>query len=43
MAWSGIARRGHSRAGLGYPSDMRDQEWVLAIPADAEKAYKLLN
>lgn len=31
MAWTGIARREHSREGLRYPSDMTDGEWALAI------------
>jgi transposase len=29
MAWTGIARREHSREGLRYPSDMTDREWML--------------
>ena len=32
MAWTGIARREHSREGLRYPSDMTDREWLLAAP-----------
>lgn len=32
MAWTGIARREHSREGLRYPSDMTDREWALAAP-----------
>lgn len=32
MAWSGIARREHSREGLRYPSDMTDREWVVTAP-----------
>jgi len=32
MAWTGIARREHSRAGLRYPSDMTDREWLLTAP-----------
>lgn len=32
MAWTGIARREHSREGLRYPSDMTDREWALASP-----------
>lgn len=32
MAWTGIARREHSREGLRYPSDMTDREWLLAEP-----------
>lgn len=32
MAWTGIARREHSREGLRYPSDMTDAEWKLASP-----------
>lgn len=32
MAWSGIARREHSREGLRYPSDMTDGEWALVAP-----------
>ena len=32
MAWTDIARREHSRAGLRYPSDMTDREWALAAP-----------
>jgi len=32
MAWTDIARREHSRAGLRYPTDMTDREWVLAAP-----------
>ncbi|ETI64671.1 transposase [Sphingobium sp. 22B] len=32
VAWTGIARREHSREGLRYPSDMTDTEWVLAAP-----------
>ena len=29
MAWTGIARREHSREGLRYPSDMTDGERAL--------------
>ena len=32
MAWTGIARREHSREGLRYPSDMTDREWALTSP-----------
>jgi len=32
MAWTGIARREHSREGLRYPSDMTDREWLLTAP-----------
>jgi transposase len=32
MAWTGIARREHSRKGLRYPSDMTDREWLLTAP-----------
>ncbi len=32
MAWSGIARREHSRDGLRYPSDMTDREWMVTAP-----------
>lgn len=32
VAWTGIARREHSREGLRYPSDMTDVEWSLAAP-----------
>ncbi|QNE07830.1 IS5 family transposase (plasmid) [Croceicoccus marinus] len=32
VAWTGIARREHSREGLRYPSDMTDTEWALAAP-----------
>lgn len=32
MAWTGIARREHSREGLRYPSDMTATEWALAAP-----------
>lgn len=32
MAWTGIARREHSREGLRYPSDMTDREWQLTAP-----------
>ena len=32
MAWTGIARREHSREGLRYPSDMTDREWMLTEP-----------
>lgn len=32
MAWSGIARREHSREGLRYPSDMTDREWMVTAP-----------
>jgi transposase len=32
MAWTDIARREHSRAGLRYPSDMTDREWELMAP-----------
>lgn len=32
VAWTGIARREHSREGLRYPSDMTDAEWALAAP-----------
>lgn len=32
MAWTGIARREHSREGLRYSSDMTDREWALAAP-----------
>ena len=32
MAWTGIARREHSREGLRYPSDLTEREWVLASP-----------
>ena len=30
--WTDIARRQHSRAGLRYPSDLRDAEWALIEP-----------
>ncbi len=30
--WTDIARRRHSRAGLRYPSDLRDAEWVVLEP-----------
>lgn len=30
--WTDIARRQHSRAGLRYPSDLRDAEWVVLEP-----------
>ena len=32
MAWTGIARREHSREGLRYPSDLTDREWALPAP-----------
>lgn len=32
MAWTGIARREHSREGLRYSSDMTDREWLLTAP-----------
>jgi hypothetical protein len=32
MAWSGIARREHSRKGLWYFSDMTDREWMMTAP-----------
>jgi transposase len=32
MAWTGIARREHSRKGLRYPSDTTDREWLLTSP-----------
>lgn len=32
MAWSGIARREHSREGLRYSSDMTDREWLVTAP-----------
>ena len=32
VAWTGIARREHSRDGLRYPSDMTDRDWLLAAP-----------
>ena len=32
MAWTGIARREHSRDGLRYPSDLTDREWALTAP-----------
>lgn len=32
MAWTGIARREHSREGSRYPSDMTDEEWALLEP-----------
>lgn len=32
VAWTGIARRKHSREGLRYPSDMTDTEWALVVP-----------
>jgi transposase len=32
MAWTGIARREHSREGLRYPSDLTDREWALTSP-----------
>lgn len=32
MAWTGIARREHSREGLRYPSDMTDAEWAVLEP-----------
>jgi transposase len=32
MAWTGIARREHSREGLRYPTDMTDAEWALTEP-----------
>jgi len=30
--WTDITRKQHSRAGLRYPSDLRDEEWVLLEP-----------
>ncbi len=30
--WTDITRRHHSRAGLRYPSDLRDTEWALIEP-----------
>ena len=30
--WAGITRRQHSRAGLRYPSELRDAEWGLIAP-----------
>lgn len=30
--WTDITRRQHSRAGLRYPSDLRDGEWCLIAP-----------
>lgn len=30
--WTDITRRQHSRAGLRYPSDLRDEEWALIDP-----------
>lgn len=30
--WTDITRRQHSRAGLRYPSDLRDTEWALIEP-----------
>jgi putative transposase len=30
--WTDITRRQHSRAGLRYPSDLRDEEWALIAP-----------
>ena len=30
--WTDITRRQHSRAGLRYPSDLRDEEWGLIEP-----------
>ena len=30
--WTDITRRQHSRAGLRYPSDLHDAEWVLIEP-----------
>lgn len=32
MAWTGTARREHSREGLRYPSDMTEREWALTAP-----------
>jgi len=32
VAWTGIARREHSREGLRYPSDMTDAQWALLEP-----------
>ena len=32
MAWTGIARREHSRDGLRYPSELTDREWALTAP-----------
>ena len=32
MAWTGTARREHSREGLRYPSDMTDREWMVTAP-----------
>ena len=32
MGWTGIARRGHSREGLRYPSDMTERECLLTAP-----------
>ena len=32
MTWTGTARRGHSREGLRYPSDMTDREWAYVAP-----------
>lgn len=32
MTWTDIARREHSRAGLRYPSDLAEQEWILIAP-----------
>lgn len=30
--WTNITRHQHSRVGLRYPSDLRDEEWVLIDP-----------
>lgn len=30
--WTNITRERHSRSGLRYPSDMRDEEWALIEP-----------
>ena len=32
MGWTGIARHGHSRDGLRYPSDLTDREWAITAP-----------
>lgn len=32
MTWTGIARHEHRRAGLRYPSDLTDREWMLTSP-----------
>ncbi len=44
MAWTGIARREHSREGLRYSSDMTDRERALAAPfIPAAKDWRLAS